>query len=190
MKAPENLYWDTCVFLAYLNDERHSYGVLVDHIGQFLSEAHDGRWRIYCSTITLAEISPSDMKAGGTHGFDAFLKDFSSAVVQISPDPVIMKIASELRGAGYAKGTATRKLLTPDAIHLATAISLQENFGVPLNAFHTFDRGKSKGPDGKSVPLLGYETWVPARPGHWARKAVAINREKPQHPNPQLAFSG
>lgn len=188
MKAPENLYWDTCVFLAYLNDERQTYGTQIDHIDQFLREANDGKWRIFCSTITIAEITLRDIGTGGSQAFDAFLKDFASAVVQVSPDPVIMKIASDLRGVSYAKGGGNRKLLTPDAIHLATAISLQENFEVPLSYFHTFDSGKAKGPEGKAVPLLGYETWVPTIPGRAAGLAAALSREKPQHPNPQFSI--
>jgi hypothetical protein len=65
-----------------------------------------------------------------------------------------------LRSLTYTKTGGVRKLHTPDAIHLASAPALVESYGIgELEAFHTFDGGKSRGIDGPGTPLLGFETW-------------------------------
>ena len=52
MSSPTHLFWDSCVFMAYLADQRHAYNV--DSINQFPQEAQSGRWHIYTSTIAIA----------------------------------------------------------------------------------------------------------------------------------------
>lgn len=132
-RRPE-YYWDTCVFIAYLNDDRDAYGSIIDDIGQFLDEALRGEVRIHCSTITIAEITRSNMAAGRRGNFPEFLQAHQSAVVAVTPDNNIMSLASELRSLTYTKTGGIRKLLTPDAIHLASAIALDNYYGVSLTA--------------------------------------------------------
>ena len=115
--SPRQYYWDTCVFIAYLADERDGFGSLVDDIGQFLSEAQRGECVIHCSTITMAEITRHNCKV--ETDFDAFLDQWGAGIVPISPDPNTMRLASELRSAIYLKTGGERKLHTADAIHLA-----------------------------------------------------------------------
>lgn len=184
---PPNLYWDSCVFIAYLNDERDSYGSSIDHIGQYLDEARQGRCKIFCSTITIAEITSNYLNKTNFATFSDFLEDYTSAIVQIGADPNVMVLASQLRSLEYRKGNGKRRLMTPDAIHLATAIILQDTYKVSLTAFHTFDSGKAKGPDGKGVPILGYETWCEAIQGNSvAQKAISLTRTRPEHPAPRM----
>lgn len=182
-------YWDTCVFIAYLNDDRDGYGALIDDIGQFLNEARQGECLIHCSTITIAEITRANA-AKSPHGdFSAFLRDLSGAVVPISPDPNVMALASELRSLAYIKTGGTRKLHTPDAIHLASAVTLAEAYRVSLTAFHTFDNGKSRGPDGPGTPLLTFETWcAECADDPLAQKIIKMPRSHPAHPNKKLAL--
>jgi len=175
------------VFIAYLNDERASYGATIDHIEQYLEEAKLGQCRIYCSTITIAEITDGYMTKSSFGTFSEFLRDYSSAVVQVTPDPVVMGLASQIRSVQYQRGNGKRKLATPDAIHLASAVCLRDIYKVPLTAFHTFDNGKGKGPDGKSVPLLDYDLWcegVEHEPT--AQKVLSLSRVRPEHPTPRL----
>jgi predicted nucleic acid-binding protein len=118
--ATQHFYWDTCVFVAYLNDERQAYGNAIDDIEQFLEESKRGDWKIYTSTITIAEIPRSRLKNRVTFpSFVEFLYDYQSAIVQIAPDPNIMEAAGQLHGMLYTKGHGIRRLDTPDAIHLA-----------------------------------------------------------------------
>ena len=182
---PRHLYWDTCVFIAYLADDRDAFGGLIDDIGQFLEESELGEAIIYCSTITIAEITRHNCKIAGD--FDTFLEQWGGGIVPISPDPNTMRVASELRSAIYLKTGGERKLHTPDAIHLATALTLIDGYGVALEEFHTFDQGKSRGPDGKGVPLLGYETWCEQCAGDpLVKRIIDMKRCVPQHPAKKL----
>lgn len=180
-------YRDTCVFIAYLNDDRAAYGALVDDIQQFLDEAQRGECRIHCSTITIVEITKNRMKPDRYDSFPAFLRAFASAVIPVTPDPNIMALASELRSLTYTKTGGERKLHTPDAVHLASAISLRETFRVPLKAFHTFDNGKTRGAEGPGTPLLTFETWCEkCADDPLARKVIEMTRSHPIHPNKKL----
>lgn len=99
-----------------------------------------------------------------------------------------MALAAELRGLTYTKNRGERNLATPDVIHLASAIALVESYGVsPLTSFHTFDNGKGKSIDGKSVPLLSFETWCEACDNDpIAQRVIKMKRTKPFHPAKNL----
>src|SRR5690554_6467331 len=112
---PTNLkqyYWDTCVFIAHLADERDAYDDIIDDISQFLEEASRGECIIHCSTITIAEITRANCK--GRHDYNNFMALWGGGIVPLSPDPNAMKVASELRSLVFAKTGGTRKLGTPD----------------------------------------------------------------------------
>jgi len=178
----QHFLWDSCVFIAYLADDRAAYGQAIDDIGQYLDEARQGTCRIYCSTITLAEVTRDRMvKSNDT--FNAFLRSFRSAIVPIDPNPNIMITAGHLRGFTYTKNGGNRRLGTPDAIHLATALALQDSFRVPLDALHTFDRGMN----GKAAPIIGLEDWCDGcKDDEVVRKVIALKREPPLHRVPRL----
>jgi hypothetical protein len=55
-----HLFWDSCVFYAFLADERATYDV--DNIAQYIQEAKNGQHRIYASTLVLAEVTPNAIK--------------------------------------------------------------------------------------------------------------------------------
>ncbi|MCF6367246.1 type II toxin-antitoxin system VapC family toxin [Rhizobium halophilum] len=187
MSSPASYYWDTCVFIAHLNDERSSKGQIIDHISQHLKDAQAGRTKIYSSSITIAEITQKSLVAAGIGTFDDFLRDFGGSVIPISPDPEMMALASHLRSLLYSDGTTFRKLATPDAIHLATAIMLPETYGVTLNEFHTFDEGKRRGAGDKGLPLIGMEHWIEdCKDDPWIKKALSLARKRPEHPTPEL----
>ncbi|MAU97445.1 MAG: hypothetical protein CMP81_16420 [Fulvimarina sp.] len=182
MTAIRHLYWDSCVFLAYLNDERSSYGNAIDYIYQFLDEARQGECAIYSSSLTLAEITRKHLLNNSFGSFEDFLKDFQGAVILVDPSPPIMLTAGHLRGMEYTKGSGKRPLATPDAIHLATALAL-EGYGVSLTALHSFDRGRG----GKYVPIVGFEDWCGGCMNDFVvSRVVAMNREPPIHPSPML----
>ncbi|WP_448954842.1 type II toxin-antitoxin system VapC family toxin [Labrys neptuniae] len=186
--ALSHYYWDSCVFIAFLNDEQATHGSsMIDQIGQHLDEAKAGKCKIYCSSITVAEINNGHLKKSAFGTFPEFLATLKSSVVQVSPDPNIMAVAGQLRSLPYTKGNGQRSLGTPDAIHLATALALIETFKVPLDAFHTFDSGKSKGPDGRNVGLLNYHEWCQGLEADaLAQRVVSMKRSKPEHPTPML----
>ena len=187
MTIVRHLYWDTCVFIAHLQNEHATYGKAVDDIAQFLLEAGQNECQIYTSTITIAEIPRRRMRSSGYGTFVDFLNDFAGAVIQITADPPIMAMAAELHGHQYSKTGGKRTLGTPDAIHLASAIALQETYGVKLESFHTFDNGGQRGIGGKSTPLLDFHDWCEGiSQDALVQKVIALPRSKPLHPEPRM----
>ena len=187
----ENVFWDSCVFSAYLMDEQEAYDV--PSIESFLEDAKQGKLKIYASTISSAEVLPSQMKAASS--FEAFMDDFEGAIIPIEPNPIVMTLSGRLRDLPYRKGASVnRRLSTPDAIMLATAIHLIEGYRVKLDCLHTFDGGGKKDLDGnRSIPILGYETWCEGlSPDQQAvaDKVIHIPRCKPVYPTPELPFTG
>jgi len=98
-----------------------------------------------------------------------------------------MEMSAELHGMKYSKTADTKRLEAPDAIHLATAIALQSNFGVSVDAFHTFDNGGQRSINGRATPLLSYlESCEPCRSEPLVQEVLRLNRIRPTHPNPRL----
>jgi predicted nucleic acid-binding protein len=186
----QHFYWDTCIFIAYLNGENLAYGQAVDDIAQYLAEAIVGSCRIYTSTLTIAEIPRSRLK--GTSGFATFrdfLEDYRGAVTQIAPDPNVMEMAGDLHSMKYTKNGGNRILETPDAIHLASAVALEKSYGVSLDAFHTFDNGGQRSIGGRAVPILTYETWCePCKNEPIVQEVIRLNRARPMHPAPRFSL--
>ncbi len=186
----QHVFWDSCVFTAFLCDEKDKYDV--SSIGKYLEEAKAGDLKIYTSTIASAEVLPGQLVKVGT--FEDFLQDFQGAVIPVDPAPNVMRMSGRLRDLPYKKGSSTgRRLGTPDAIILATAIHIRDAYGVALDAFHTFDGGGAKDRDGnRSIPLLGYEAWCEgfnAEQQTFAQLVIDLPRSKPLHPNPGFDFS-
>ncbi len=189
MAQPPQLYWDTCVFFAFLNNETEKYAHLIDHIEQFLEEAKQGACTIYTSAVTIAEVPAVKLSHNEYGSFNDFLEDYRGAIIQVGADPNIMMLASEIKGITHTKGpTGRREVGTLDAIHLASALTLSADYGVPITAFHTFDTGKSKTIEGgRAMPLLGYETWCEGQESHpIVSRIIALNRCKPEHDNPRF----
>ena len=136
--AGDAMFWDSCVLTAYLKDESDIYDVV--SISHYLEDARKGKATIYCSTLSAAEVLPSYLKAAPS--FDEFMDDYIGAIVMIDPSPNVMSFAGQLRDLPYKKGNSfKRRLSTPDAIMLATAVHIREAYSVTLDYFHTYDGG-------------------------------------------------
>ena len=185
--SPSNLFWDSNVFMAFLQNQQDAYNI--DHIEQFLYEARGGRHQIYTSSLVFAEVLPSSMNPG-IGSFQNFVDDFQGAIVVVDASPNVMQIAGRLRDLPYRKGTSTnRRLFTPDAIMLASSIFLGEAMGIPITAFHTFDDGRRRGPEGRSVPLLSFHEWCDGFSTEQmgvVKPVIELVRVRPIHPSPRL----
>jgi predicted nucleic acid-binding protein len=183
-----DLFWDSCVFTAFLRDEQVAYDV--NSITQYLAEAREGKHKIYTSSLVFAEVLPSTMTKPEIGSFQDFVDDFQGAIIIVDATPNVMQIAGRLRDLPYRKSSSLgRRLATPDAIILASCIYLVEAMGVRVNAFHTFDNGRRRGPDGKSVPLLSFHEWCEgftAEQMRIAKPVIDLNRRRPIHPSPKL----
>lgn len=180
-----HLFWDSCCFIAFLNDEKDAYDV--SSIEQYLDDAREGKARIYTSTVALAEVRPSFLRKKSIGSFSEFVDDLSGAVIMIDASPNVMTIAGRLRDIPYRKANSDkRQLATPDAIMLASCLYLADTMGVSVDHFHTFDKGKRRGPDGKGVPLLGYDEWCEGIEDDLAGRVIGVSRKEPIHPEPRF----
>tara|TARA_R110000787_G_scaffold137458_10_gene250480 strand:+ start:13938 stop:14507 length:570 start_codon:yes stop_codon:yes gene_type:complete len=181
-------FWDSCVFIAYLNDDSHAYDTA--SLATFISETQEKNGcRIYTSAIALAEITPKRLKNSSHASFQEFLRDFRGSIQVVESGPYVNINAGLLKDVSYKKGSSkSRVLTTGDAIMLATALEIEETYGVDLDAFHTFDNGHGKGnPEGKGVPLLDYHLWLEGvERTEVVNRVVALNRCKPIHDEPDM----
>lgn len=180
--------WDTCVLYRWLNGIPNEY---VDHIGKFLEDLESKKCEIFVSTITLAEIAPSRMGNSGLSPVQV-LRSISKSFIMIDTMPDIMSLAGHLRDQKYRPVDGPDRLAFPrplglgDAIHLATAVALREEFGVQNLKFHTFDQGKKPDAESgkKSVPMLGFDSWCrDCGLDEEVQKVIAIPKTKPIHDN-------
>jgi predicted nucleic acid-binding protein len=183
-----NFFWDSCVFIAFLRDEQAIYDV--QSIAQYLEETRQGQHKLYTSSLVFAEVLPSSLTNREVGSFQDFVNDFQGAIIIVDASPIVTQIAGRLRDLPYRKGTSPgRRLATPDAIMLASCLYLVDAVGVRVNAFHTFDNGRRRGPDGRSVPLLSYHEWCEGFTPEQMRVAapvIGLDRRRPLHPSPKL----
>jgi hypothetical protein len=139
------------------------------------------------------EILPSSITKPELGSFQDFVDDFRGAIIVIDASPDVMQLAGWLRDLPYRKAPSPgRRLATPDAIVLASAVYLVRTFGIKLDHFHTFDNGKKRGPEGKSVPLLSYQDWCEGfTPDQMliAKPVLELDRRRPIHPSPRLQLN-
>ena len=123
---PKRLYWDTCVFLAWLKNETCWPEDVLKGIEQTVEELRARSVVIVTSAITMLEILSSQMTKEQK---DAFAKVFSDPQLQlIDVDRRIAGKASAIRSYYDDRqfkpdgGVSGRIMGMGDAIHLATAI--------------------------------------------------------------------
>jgi predicted nucleic acid-binding protein len=135
-------YWDACVYLAWLRDEKSHGQAHLDAIAQILKENYERKNIIISSTLTLVEVLGSNMEPEKEK---LFRKAFGSQDhIAYDLDTAIALKARELRDR-FLKHKSGKILGTPDAIHLATALTCK------ARRFFTFDGG---GKNKKNLGLL------------------------------------
>ena len=193
MTGPENIFWDSCVFIRYLTEEPSDY---IDDIARYITDARNGNRKIYFSTIAYVEIRQRFLKRSGYDSIRKFFFDFGRAFLPIEPSPNILISAGEIRditpiNPSNATTDHPRVIGTPDAIHLMTCLHVRDVLGVSDVVFHTFDKGKGRNWEGKCVPLLEFERWYPTemRSGH-IDKVCNLTRTQPDYPEEDLLSGG
>jgi predicted nucleic acid-binding protein len=136
-------YWDTCIFYAWLKDEKRADQGELEGIQHILELNKKKQNKIITSTITNSEILEGNLTKEQMDNFQsALLKGTFST---ISVDIKISETARQIREYYYPTG---KTVCTPDAIHLATAILYK------VQVFHTFDERGDKDCRGL-IPLNG-----------------------------------
>jgi hypothetical protein len=190
LNFPSNLFWDSCVFIRYLigDDSSKCYR----DICSFVHDAKIGNYKIHFSTIVFTEIRQEHFRAPGYGSIIELFDDLGSNFFPIEPNPNILISSGELRSCqstnpGDPNPPQQRSIGTPDAIHLVSCLYARDVLGVDDIVFHTFDRGKGNGWEGRTVPIIGFEKWFPeATRTPMVSKVCGLTRVEPFHPQPML----
>lgn len=143
------IYWDTCVFIAWLKDEKDKWPPA---IWQGIQDVADlvqiGQIILVTSTLTRTEVFLGTLTLEQKQKFAGILR--RKNVQEVAPHMRIADRASAIR--------EKHKIKTPDAIHLATAIL----YGV--DEMHTMDGwhedGKRDGLLALSGNVAEYKLWI------------------------------
>ena len=122
---PFAVSWHTSVLLAYLNDEPNGR-----RCGEVIAAVESGRATLIVSTVVLAEVLRPRYSAALLRLVDRIFE--LPGVFLADVTPAVARLASSLRAECFAE-TPRRKLKTPDALILATAV-------LRCDAFYTLDR--------------------------------------------------
>jgi predicted nucleic acid-binding protein len=189
---PEDMFWDSCVFIRYLTGAPPQY---LDDIENFIKDAQARRRTIYFSTLAFTEIRPRFLKQRGYGSIHEFFDDWRSAFIPVDPTPNVYIAAGELRDidpTNPSDATARLRVLgTADSIHLATCLHVRDTLGVTEVVFHTFDDGKGTNWEGRCVPLLSFERWYPpSTRTKLIEDVCGLPRRIPAYPQMSLTLSG
>lgn len=121
------IYWDACIFIAWLSDEERPSGEMEDLAG-VVTEISNAEAFLYTSVMTQTEVLSGTLSKSAQEIFDKIFRRKNIYMVDVTRD--ISKLAHDIRDHYLKKGV---KIKTPDATHLATAII----YGA--DEFHTFD---------------------------------------------------
>ena len=162
--AEPTYYWDSCVFLAWIQDEVRPSGEM-DGVREVIERSKRRECRIVTSVLTSVEVLDSRLPVGLKKLFYGLLKRIN----RLGMETKVAELAHDLRDHYMARSAefGGKTLSAPDAIHLATAIIHR------VTEFHTFDQNGNA----KNLGLLPLSGNVG---GH---KLIIC---KPQAKNPQL----
>jgi len=120
------VYWDSCIFIAWLRDEQRPNPSDMDGIAYLVEEWDAGRVVIVTSPITRIEVLDSSLTPDQAATFHACFRRSTLRVDAVTLP--VADLAHELRDF-----YADPRLCTPDALHLATAIAAE------CDTLYTFD---------------------------------------------------
>lgn len=120
--------WDSSVVIDWVLDQKSKNPERIPAIRSVFDGVEDGRHQLAVSALVHAEVLESTTPADAMQKFRAFMND-TEMVDVIAVDVPIAEKAREIRDR------ASKRIKTPDALHLATAIA------GGADVFHTFDRG-------------------------------------------------
>jgi len=126
------IYWDSCIFLAWLKDEDRPEGEM-DGVYECVEGVERNTVRLITSVLTRTEVLEADLDDHTRNLYSQLLKRRN--VQLVDNDLRVSNLAREIREYYREKPS----LKTDDAIHLATAIHYR------ADAFYTFDEGKHGG---------------------------------------------
>lgn len=136
-------YWDSCVFIAWLQDETRAPGEM-EGIEEVVRQIDARQALLLTSVLTRTEVLECRLTDQARRRFELGLQRRS--IQMIAQDHRVADRSHEIRNY-YAQRSI--KLSTPDCVHLATAVIYQ------ADEFHTFDGAEDKPRRTKLIPLSG-----------------------------------
>lgn len=134
--------WDSCIFLAWLQEEKHEVGVM-EGIEEVVRKVHNNEVILITSQITNIEVLESRLSLEAQQKWKDVFNRRNCQMVDITPR--ISEKSHFIRNYYDQRGI---KLSTQDSIQLATAIIYK------AVEFHTLD-GSGKKRNGDILPLNG-----------------------------------
>jgi len=134
---PKLLYWDSCIFLAWLKDEGRPGGEMAG-LASIAREVEKKNFSVITSVITIAEILTGRSGEEVVAEFRKLLQRSNFQLINV--DERIAAKASEIRNhyIEKAKREKVSSIRFADSLHLATAIISG------VSRFHTFDGSHEK----------------------------------------------
>lgn len=129
---PKLIYWDSCIFIAWLKDERRPPGEM-DGVYECVELVESNQVRLITSTLTRTEVFEAELTPEVRSRYSLLLNRRN--VQQVDADLRITDLARQIREHYHALGDGKKGISQADAVHLATAIHLK------AHAFYTFDDG-------------------------------------------------
>ncbi len=133
MSGKALIYWDTCIFLAYLKDEDREDPQDMLGVQELATLFDQGQLDLATSVITFTEVLEGSIPPEDYRNFRNIFSRKNSHLIDVHKE--IAEISHTIRDFYYDpnRKSSTSTIRTPDAIHLATAIW----FG--CGVFYTFD---------------------------------------------------
>lgn len=138
----KKIYWDTCIFLAWLKEEKNEIGVM-EGIEEVVRKIHNNEIILITSQITYIEVLQSRLDSDAQKKWKDIFNRRNYQMGDVTPK--VGEKSHFIRDYYDQKGI---KLSTQDSIQLATAII----YGA--DEFHTLD-GSGKPRNGDLIPLNG-----------------------------------
>jgi predicted nucleic acid-binding protein len=126
-KIKPKFYWDACIFLAWLRDEKRSPGEM-EGLAEVAALIAQSNAILVTSVVTRVEVLESTLPEKTKMLLETFFKRRN--IIRVNVDDYASNLAHEIRDF-YKKQNMSIK--SADAMHLAAAIT----YGV--DQFHTFD---------------------------------------------------
>jgi predicted nucleic acid-binding protein len=147
----DGFYWDSCVFLAYLNGEEGRDSTILNSFTEIIQR----KQKIYTSTIAIVEAAHKDeekIKNKLNKESKQLLEKFwnNKSLILVEVNPIIARNARDMIREGLPKGFS---LSAKDAVHIATANFLNTYLNHSILEFHTYDQKLKKYQDILHIPI-------------------------------------
>lgn len=143
MKGKKKIYWDACIFLAWLQNEPCKPGVM-EGIEETVRQVHNNEVILFTSIMTQTEVLESKMsKAAGTKFENLFKR---RNVLWVNHDPRVGRLSHDIRDYYAQRGI---NISQADSVHLASAILYE------ADEVHTLDGSGKRKRHADLLPLNG-----------------------------------